>query len=104
MATPPPIVSNKYFCEVGDPECLKLTFVSAVMSVKITGEGACGPGGGGFFGISVTLYERPVRWVGVGDGCWAKPVLKDKKAAKIKALAKQVKRATKIFFAPELVS
>ena len=37
--------------------------VNAVMSAKVTGEGVCGPAGGGFFGNSPTLYERLVRGV-----------------------------------------
>ena len=41
------------------------------MSVKVTGEGACGPGGGGVPLVSAEPYERPVR-CGVGVGCCAK--------------------------------
>lgn len=41
------------------------------MSVKVTGEGACGPGGGGVFIVSAVPYDRPVR-CGVGCGCCAK--------------------------------
>ena len=36
------------------------------MSVNVTGEGPCGPGGGGVFGRSPPPYDRPVRGVGVG--------------------------------------
>jgi hypothetical protein len=36
--------SSKYFCEVGDAECLKVIPDGAVMSVKVTGDGACGAG------------------------------------------------------------
>lgn len=54
---------------MGEPACLKLILLSAVMSVNVTGEGACGPAGGGFFGNSPTLYERPARGVGVGGAC-----------------------------------
>jgi hypothetical protein len=55
MATPPPIVSSKYFNEVGDAACLKSIFVKAVISANVTGDDACGPGGGGVFGKSPTL-------------------------------------------------
>ena len=43
----------------------------AEMSVKVSGERACGPGGGGFFGKSGVEYDRPVR-SGEGVGCCAK--------------------------------
>src|SRR3990172_9025133 len=46
--------------------------VWAVTSVKVTGDAACGPAGGGVFGKSGAEYARPVRGVGVGAGCcWA---------------------------------
>ena len=45
----------------------------AEMSVKVSGERACGPGGGGFFGKSGVEYERPVR-SGEGVGCCAKAI------------------------------
>ena len=45
------------------------------MSVKVSGERACGPGGGRFFGKSGVEYERPVRsGEGVGEGCCAKAI------------------------------
>ncbi len=44
-ATPAPIVSGRYFCEVGEAECLKLMPTCAVTSAKTTGEGDCGAGG-----------------------------------------------------------
>jgi hypothetical protein len=45
------------------------------MSAKVTGERACGPGGGGVFGKSGVEYERPVRsGEGVGEGCCAKTI------------------------------
>src|SRR5258708_533575 len=71
IATPPPIVSSKYFRDVGEPACLKAIFIAAVMSVKVTVDGPFGPGGGGVFGNSSVLYERPVRGVGEGVGCCA---------------------------------
>src|SRR6266851_7249150 len=71
MSTPPPMVSKRYLTEVGEPSCLKSIFVSAVMSVNVTGDGACGPGGGGVLGRSPELYERPAWGVGVGVGCCA---------------------------------
>ncbi len=37
--------------------------------MNVTGEGACGPGGGGVLGRSPELYERPAWGVGVGVGC-----------------------------------
>jgi hypothetical protein len=40
------------------------------MSAKVTVEGAFGPGGGGVFGNSSALYERPGRGGGVGVGDW----------------------------------
>jgi 3-methyladenine DNA glycosylase AlkD len=40
------------------------------MSVNVSGEAACGPGGGGLFGKSGIEYERPVR-SGEGVGCCA---------------------------------
>ena len=45
---------------------MKLILLAAVMSEKVTVEGAFGPGGGGVFGNSPELYERPGRGVGVG--------------------------------------
>jgi len=45
---------------------MKLILVCAVMSVKVTGDCPFGPGGGGDFGNSPELYERPGRGVGVG--------------------------------------
>ena len=46
----------------------------AEMSANVSGERACGPGGGGFFGKSGVAYERPVR-SGVGEGCCAKALM-----------------------------
>src|SRR5260221_13356456 len=66
MATPPPIVSSRYCCEVGDPACLKSTLLSAVMSVNVTGDWPLGPAGGGALGNSSEPYARPGRGVGVG--------------------------------------
>jgi len=43
----------------------------AVMLLNVSGEGACGPGGGGVFDNSAVEYERPVR-SGEGLGCCAK--------------------------------
>jgi len=43
--------------------------LAAVTSEKVTVEVAFGPGGGGVFGNSPELYERPGR--GVGAGSWA---------------------------------
>src|SRR5580765_7218534 len=73
MATPPPIVSSKYFRGVAEEECLKRIPVAAVTSVKVTGDVAWGPAGGGVLGKAGALYDRPVRsGVAVGDGvcCW----------------------------------
>lgn len=44
------------------------------MSVKVTGDCACGMDGGGLFAGTVELYDLPVRAgvgdaAGVGDGC-----------------------------------
>lgn len=49
-------------------------------SVKVTGDVACGPAGGGVFGKAGALYDRPVRpGVEVGDGagvgCWQMTVI-----------------------------
>jgi hypothetical protein len=49
---PPPIVSSKYFVGVFAVAWMKLTPDWAVMVVKVTGERACGLGGGGVFGKS----------------------------------------------------
>src|SRR4030095_11570613 len=68
IATPPPIVSSRYFTEVGEPACLKSSFKLAVMSLNVTGDSPCGPAGGGVFGKSAAVYARPVRGVGDGDG------------------------------------
>ena len=66
------MVSSRYFSEVRAAACLKLTPSCVVISVNVTGDGACGPGGGGAFGSSGLLYDRPARCgVGVGVGCWA---------------------------------
>ena len=46
-----------------------------VTSEKVTVEGAFGPGGGGVFGNSPEVYERPGR--GVGVGCCADAVMKE---------------------------
>jgi len=52
---------------------MKLTADCALMSVKVSGERACGPGLGGVFDNSAAEYERPVRsGVGLGEGCCAK--------------------------------
>ena len=38
--------------------------------MKVSGERACGPGGGGDFDKTAVEYERPVRsGEGLGDGC-----------------------------------
>jgi hypothetical protein len=79
------MVSKRYLSAVGEPLCLKVIFDNDVISVNVTGDGACGPGGGGFFGISPTLYERPVRGVGEGEGCWAQTAPQDKNAANVNA-------------------
>jgi hypothetical protein len=50
---------------------LKLILLAALMSENVTVEGAFGPGGGGVFGNSSELYERPRRGVGIGDACCA---------------------------------
>src|SRR6266446_2710141 len=65
------MVSNRYLTEVGEPSCLKSIFETGVISVNVTGEGACGPGGGGVLGRSPELYERPALGVGVGVACCA---------------------------------
>jgi hypothetical protein len=47
------MVSSKYFDEVKDGACLKLRPTELAMSVNVTGDCACGAGGGGFVvGIS----------------------------------------------------
>jgi len=54
---------------------LKVIFESLLMSVKVTGEEALGPGAGGVRGPSPPLYDRPVRagvGEGVGAGCCAR--------------------------------
>ena len=49
---------------------MKLTRDCAVTSLNVSGERACGPGGGGDFDNSAVEYERPVRsGVGLGEGC-----------------------------------
>lgn len=50
-------------------------FDSLVISLKVTGDCACGRGGGGALVGSSLLYDLPVRagaGVGVGVGCWQK--------------------------------
>jgi hypothetical protein len=42
------MASSKYFKEVKDGACLKLRPLELVVSVKVTGDCACGAGGGGF--------------------------------------------------------
>ena len=72
MAMPPPIVSSKYFDVVFEAARMNLIPDWAATSVNVTGERACGPGGGGVFGKSGMEYDRPVRsGVGVGEGCCA---------------------------------
>ena len=80
MATPPPIVSSKYFLGVAEGACLKPIPDCAVTLVKVTGEIPCGPAGGGVFGKAGAMYDRPVRsGVAVGDGtgvgCWQKTAI-----------------------------
>jgi hypothetical protein len=53
------MVSKRYLTDVGEPACWKSIFAAAVILVKVTGEAACGPGGGGVLGRSPELYERP---------------------------------------------
>ena len=55
------------------------------MSAKVSGERACGPGGGGVFGKFGVEYERPVR-SGEGVGCCAKALmLRQRKPSVIEA-------------------
>ena len=68
MATPPPIVSSRYFTDVGEPACLKVSLLLLVTSVNVTVDGAVGPAGKGVFGNASTLYERPICGVGLGEG------------------------------------
>jgi hypothetical protein len=64
------MASSKYFNEVNDGTRWKLMFDSLEMSLKVTGDCACGAGGGGFLVDVSVLYDRPVRCgVGVGVGC-----------------------------------
>jgi hypothetical protein len=63
------MASSKYFDEVNEATRLKLTFDSAEISLKETGDCDCGVEGGGFFPAISELYDRPVRGsVGVGVG------------------------------------
>ena len=58
------------------------------MSVNLTGELACGPGDGGFFGSSVVAYERPVRaGVAVGEGCCPRQVKPAQKRSNVNEMA-----------------
>ena len=57
--------------DVNDDARLNLTLLEFVMSVKVTGDCACGPAGGGLFAAGTAeLYDLPVR-AGVGEaaGC-----------------------------------
>src|SRR5215213_6216642 len=73
MATPLPIASSRYFIDVSDAARLNLMLLWLVMSVKVTGDCACGADGGGVFAGPDELYDLPVR-AGDGEaaGCWHK--------------------------------
>ena len=70
------------------------------MSEKVTGEGAFGPGGGGVFGSSPELYERPER--GVGVGCCALVDMKLKSATATTATTLSLTKCLECGLGPHL--